>query len=393
MGLSVVLSVPGVLQAQELPQEGVAVTVQGRGAIIAGDRAKAEEDALNDALRNAVERVLGTHISSQTLTENFMLVRDRIYTQANGYISSYDVINTSEEPDMITVTVSAVVKESQLVEDLQAIGILMARKDFPRLLLLIDEQIFLDEGGEQRVPTTVDNAATTTAFMEILQPKGFRFVDPTTVALNTEVNVLSSALSGDLAEAVKIGRAYQAEVIVLGKTVAKLGEIRLQGAEIRAMRFMQVSISARAIRADTGEIIATSQETAGGMGTSPVDGAHRGIQAAMSNLAPRLEEIILERWSQDVTSATVVELHIVNQVSFGDVQRFQQLLSYYVRGVEGVILKNFTEGLTILEVTCEGGAMDLATQLSTKTWEDFRIEVTGLTANQVKVRINPKGIP
>ena len=383
------LLLPGALRAQDVPQEGVTVTVQGRGSIIAGDKVKAEEDAVSDALRNAVERVMGTHVNSSSLTENFMLIQDRIYTRTEGYISSYEVLSTTEDPDMITVQVRAVVKESELVGDLQAIGVLLERMNFPRMLVLIDEQIFADEGGEERVPTTIDNAATATAFMETLQPKGFRFVDPATVAMNTERAVLTSALDGDVASAARIGQAFQAEVVVLGTTIAKRSTNEMQ--QLANMISMQVAISIRVIRADTGEIMTTTQDQEAGVGLSPVDGAHRGIERTMNKLMPRLEERILERWNQEVTSGTTVELHIVNGLDFMNVQRFIRLVPYYVRGAQSVVQKSFAVGLTILEVQFTGSAMDLATELASKEWDEFEIAITEMTANQVKISVTPKG--
>ncbi len=387
--LALGLILPASLFAQDVPQEGRVVTVQGRGAIIAGDKVKARDDAVNDAQRNAVERVMGTHVESSTITKNFMLIQDNIYTKTSGYISNYEVTNETEDPDMITVTVRATVKESELVSDLEAIGVLMSRMNYPRLLVLIDEQIFIDEGGEERVPTTVDNAATTTAFMEMLQAKGFRFVDPMTVAMNTQANMLQSALEGDVAQAVMIGRAHQAEVIVLGTTIAKRGTAAQQ--MLGGMVSMQVSISIRILRSDTGEIMATSMESAAGVGLSAIDGTARAVERAMNKLGPRLEEMILERWNQEVTGSRVIELHIVNQIGFMPLQQFRQLIPFYVRGVQEVTQKSFLEGLAILEVRSEGDAMALATELSAKEWAEFTIEVTGVTANQVRIRVTPKG--
>jgi hypothetical protein len=292
---------------------------------------------------------------------------------------------------MVTVTMRATVKESQLVSDLEAIGVLMARMNYPRLLVLIDEQIFIDEGGEERVPTTIDNAMTTTSFMEMLQPKGFRFVDPQTVAMNTQANVLQSALGGDVAQAVTIGRAHQAEVVVLGTTNSRRGTAAQN--LLGDMISMQASIAIRVLRADTGEIMATSQEIGRHIGASPIDAASGAIRRAMNKLGPRLEEMILEQWNQEVTGARVIELHIVNQIGFMELQQFRQLLPYYVRGVEEVTQKSFLEGLAVLEVRAGTDAMGLATELSSKTWEEFTIEVTGVTANQVRVRVSPKEAP
>ncbi len=373
---------------QQIPQEGKEVVITGIGSIIAGDKAKARDDAVDNALRNAVQQVVGTHVESETLTDNFMLVEDRILTQTTGYISRYEVINEMEESDQITVTVRAVVKESDLVSDLEAIGLLLAQKDYPRLLVLVDEQVFVDEGGEERAPTTIDNQTTATALMELLSPNGFRFVDPAIVRASTESNVLMSALEGNAALAVQIGRDHQAEVVVLGKTVAKRGTAaqRMLG----SMVSMQASVNLQAYRADTGEHIAAAQETQAQLGGGAIDASQRAIRRAMDRLGPRLEEMILEVWRREVTSGQVVELVIINELGFADVRSFVQLLPYYVRGAQDVTRKSYAARLATLELRFRGGGMALADELSSKVWEEFEIEIMDVTANRIRVRVTPK---
>ena len=53
-------------------QDAQTVTATGFGAILAGDVVKATEDGTNDALRKAVEHVVGLIIDSKTITENIM---------------------------------------------------------------------------------------------------------------------------------------------------------------------------------------------------------------------------------------------------------------------------------------------------------------------------------
>ncbi len=390
--LGILLGLVCLISDAALAQEPVAgsrtVEVEGIGSVVAGDKAKAEEDALNDALRSAVETVTGLHVQSETLVENFMVVQDRIYTRARGYISEYEVLDRADEGDLIRVKVRATVKESDLVSDLEAIGIILARKNYPRLLVLLDEQVYVDEGGEQRAPETLDVAATTSALMDALQPKGFRFVDPFTVAMNSQSNAAAAALEGSAAEAINLGRSYQADVIVLGRTVSKKGAIgRYQP---QGMVSMQTVIAIQVLRSDTGEIIARANDSGAQLGASPLQGAQRGIQALMERVAPRLEEQILERWSADITSGTVVELIIVNDLDFAGVQQFIGLLPHYLRGFQDVNMRSFAEGMTTLEVRFTGSATDLASELATKEWDEFTIAVAGVTANRVRIRVTPK---
>ena len=60
------------------------VIANGRGAIINNDLAKAEDDAVASALRNAVEQVIGTMVQSDVLVQNYQTIEDRIYSQSRG---------------------------------------------------------------------------------------------------------------------------------------------------------------------------------------------------------------------------------------------------------------------------------------------------------------------
>ena len=56
------------------------ITATGIASIFAGDQALARDQAIDDALRNAVEQGLGTFVQSSTLVENYQLVSDNILT-------------------------------------------------------------------------------------------------------------------------------------------------------------------------------------------------------------------------------------------------------------------------------------------------------------------------
>ena len=235
----------------------------------------------------------------------------------------------------------------------------------------------------------LDVATTSAALMEALQPKGFRFVDPEVVAVNTQSNVAAAGLGGNTADAVMLGRSYQADVIVLGRTVVKQGTIgRYQP---QGMVSMGAVVTLRVLRADTGEVIARADNSGAQLGPSPLDGGRRAIRYVMERLVPDLETQILDRWSADVAGSTTMELVIVNELEFADVQRFMSLLPYYVRGVEDVTMRNYAEGFATLELRSRGDAMGLAGELAAKEWDEFTISVAGVTANRVRIRVEPKG--
>ncbi len=69
----------------------VTLTVSGQG--------KTQDDAKQNALRNAIEQAFGTFISSNTEILNDELVKDEIVSIANGNIQKFEVISEVEVPE------------------------------------------------------------------------------------------------------------------------------------------------------------------------------------------------------------------------------------------------------------------------------------------------------
>ena len=84
------------------------------------------EDALQDALRNAVSEAIGVSLVSETKVENFMVIQDAIQTRIQGYISSYDIVKEIPFPDRFEITLKARVSLNPIKADIhflaQSIG-------------------------------------------------------------------------------------------------------------------------------------------------------------------------------------------------------------------------------------------------------------------------------
>lgn len=55
-------------------------------------------EATEDAVRNAVEKSAGMFLSSQTIVENYAVVKDVIVSSANAYCYKYDELSSSHDP-------------------------------------------------------------------------------------------------------------------------------------------------------------------------------------------------------------------------------------------------------------------------------------------------------
>lgn len=87
---------------------------EGRASIASGEAAT-REAALSSALRHAVEQVVGLSINTGTYVQNLKQIQDRVFTQAAGYIETYDVVAEERLPGGgYRVTVNATVSQQKL---------------------------------------------------------------------------------------------------------------------------------------------------------------------------------------------------------------------------------------------------------------------------------------
>ena len=359
------------------------VTATGMGSIINGDVAHARDDAIDDALRKGLEQVMGMMVSAETLVENYQLIEDNIFSKTQGYVQNYEVVKEGKRDEMLyEVTVNAVVKMSNLKNDLDAIATLIRRKNTPRMMVLIDETNIGETPGMHLITTDLNTAET--ALMDQFMSKGFRFVDQQTIKANLDQAVASAILRGDAAKAAALGKSHGAEVVVTGKAVAKATETVAFGTKIRSQ---QATVTARAIRTDTGDIIATGSAQGAFPHIDDMTGGARAIQKACQQLADDLMQKILDRWQSDVNVGATLTLKVQGISGFSQLKKFEASLKYYVRGLNTVTRRDYSGQYATFEVEMKGNADDLAGRLDGQNIDGIQVSVVGMSQNSVTVQL------
>lgn len=388
----IIISIIGILAFSLLaqntfmppPGESREVVAKGMGAILAGDEVKAQEDAVSAALRNAVEQVVGMFVESDVLVENYQTMEDRIYTRTAGYVQSYEIISKQKQLDSaVEVTVRAVVKLSDLQSDLSAIGVLISRKGKPRTMVLIDEKNI----SEHYYHVMANMNVTETALMNELMNYGFPFVDPTQSKTVIARDVVSSALQGDASAAASIASRLGAEIILTGTAISKVASGGPSVVRDAGFKSCQANLTLRAIRADDASIIAVASAHDVAAHIDEITGGTMALEKAAKKASQDIKEKILKVWQQDVYSGTQVQLQVLNIVSFTQLNIFKNSLKYYVRGLQGVNQREFGGGTALFDVDIKGNAESLAGELEAKEIEGLKLQVVGLTANRVTVKI------
>ncbi|MCD6166527.1 flagellar assembly protein T N-terminal domain-containing protein [bacterium] len=360
------------------------VTVTGYGNILANDVAHARDDAINDAMRKAVEQVLGTYLSSQTLVENYMLVEDNILTWTRGYIKDYKILSERQAGEnTYEVTLQATISTDDLQTDAESLQNLIARMGNPRLLVMIQERN-IGQSYEQYHYFDVDMTAAETALIDVLMAKGLEFVDPTIIKQKLKKEQALAALAGDTKAAVSLGHDYGAEVVILGKAMAKVAT----GVNLYGMKSCQADVTARAVNTDTGTIIATASAHAAKPHIDELTGGTMAIQAAAKKVANELLEKILRKWRESFYSLNSVQLRLENVQSYDQLNQIKGNLKYLIRGIKNIFERRYQGSIAELDLKITGNAKQLARELSLKDFHPVKFKVLEVTQNAVRVRVS-----
>lgn len=365
------------------PQE---IKAKGYGTIYGGNKTAARDRAIEDAQRKAVEQAMGTMISSETVTENFQLINDRILSLSSGYIEKYRVASEKVVDNEMQVEISALIGIRKLKDSVQAIKSLIRRMDRPKLMVLIAEQSIREEGkqssgkGDSKghvVLSATSLGVTENALIEFFRKKGFDFVDRQSLAGQIEVSD-PFALVNDKARIKKIANLTDAQIVIFGQAQARTAD------KIHGIYSGQATISLRALKTDTGEIIAATNAHAAVPFVDPSTANTKALAEASKKISFKIMDQILEKWQSESSGLRNISL-IIKKVKYSDAKRFRSWLAKHIRGVKEVHQRSVKNQIAQFDLDMKGSAQDLADELSEKKFQKKTIEVLDLSPNKISI--------
>jgi len=381
-----VLGVVFFLTAVSAAAASVSVTAEGVGVIVGDNTANARDQAVQDALRMAVEQAVGTMVSSETLVQNYETLRDEIYARTQGYVQRYDIVDETVVDNLYRVTIEARVAQGRLENDIMALGLLMSRKNMPRVMIMVAEQnigmtYYAFWWGIRT--GAAELTVTENTLMEVLGQKGFQVVDHAvrsgTVAVADPYRITS--LTDDAIR--EIGVLFDAEVVIYGKALAKLAGA-VQGT---SMKSVQADVSLRAVNTGNGRVLASAIHHAAAVHPSEVAAGTKALQQAARAAAEALMAQIVDRWNQDVISGGTVELVISGIRSYSHLVRFKETLQKEIRGIKGVHQRDFKDQHATVDVTTTASTQMLADEIVKQSYGSFAVDVVRISQNRIALEM------
>lgn len=356
----------------------ISVVAEGSGAVEDGDLAKAKDDAITDAKKNAVEQGVGVFVSAKTLGEDYTVVEKTILTRSEGYIASWSVVEGSrkiekfEGSQILTLKIKAKIKLLSLISDLTDIEEVYNVMKRPKVMVLINEK------NMDKKPEGLPASAV--SIMSSLQDMKFDIVDPEVIKQLIKEQATRVAMEReDTKAAAVIAMKKGAQILIIGTANARPVDISdIAGDDVMSASAL---LSARIVYADTGDVLYVTPKSVQGKGISLSDEEEAGTKAledAGSNLlssdSSRFTQQILARWAKESQQGRVFRI-IVNKVKDSEFEAIKSAIAKF-RGFSGFVGDSSYEAKT--------GQIDVK---FTMTLDSFRSSLRKVKVNKKVIEI------
>ena len=109
---------------------------KGRAKIFNNNEGSARDQALRNALRDAVKQGVGVLLDSQTVVKNWAVIRDEVYSSARGFVTKYSVLKDEKQNDVWYIEIDAEVSTADIKDKLADLRILHKKMGNKRLMVI-----------------------------------------------------------------------------------------------------------------------------------------------------------------------------------------------------------------------------------------------------------------
>ncbi len=214
-----------------------AVVGSGQASIFNDDEGSARKQALQNALRNAVEKGVGQLLDAKTEVKNWQVIKDEVYSSSQGYVTTYKTLRDERVGNIWFTEVEAEVATSKLQDKLGELRILHKKMGNKRFMLQ-----YRPESAQAKPEDHPATQAALRGLQTALTDKGFRLFD----AAATPKTAAAAAGRDDALKAAK-----DAQVDILVEVEVATGS----GGGEQLIQAAKVNVSSRIFDVSTGRQI------------------------------------------------------------------------------------------------------------------------------------------
>lgn len=355
----------GVAMADDI----VTVTVQGEGI--------SQDAARNDALRKALEEGGKQEIYSNSQVENFELIRDTIYSRAEGIVTDYKVL---QEGPAIGGTyickIEAKVNKSAIATSWGEVQNVLDQLGRPGVAVCITEKI---DG-------VIDNSSILESKIEEkLIKSGFDVYNRAHLLEKADRESADAASEDDIAKLMAIAKDFGTQIFITG--AANANQAGITEAAGTKLAMYNGDCMVKMYYTDTGKLIASESlpnwrgGARGEYSFSPQAGK-MALSNAGAEIVEKVYETCMRQWATRISAGDMIEMEVAG-LKVGDAIKLKKKLGE-IEGVSNVNYK-MTKGIATYRIKAKMTAETLVEHLVEGEWESL-IEIVDLKMNRIQAK-------
>ena len=365
------------------------VTVTGKSA---GVDLSAQDRAIANALRKAVEQACGTFISAQSQTKDYKLVYDKVFANTVGYVREHRTPSIWTEGKVTYAKLDARVSTRKFEQSWATIAHTVAREGNPRVIIAVTDAdwaratvatappVIEEIPADQRTMTA---GVAQAVLEEFFLSKGLQLMDKATSIKVGKRDIILAGLADDLNALAAAGARYNADVVVFGQASTRRGST-IQIAGHNAYKCI-AALNVRAIRTDSAQLLVSKSF---GPVTETSLNRSAGPESAMKKLAvqaaPSLLATVVEAWRKQVHVTRNTTLH-VRGMDFTAWQTFRTE-AVKLREIKELRLREIVENVANIDVEHNLNTQQLADMLT--KLKKSKLVVTEFSPNRLKLKLS-----
>ena len=360
------------------------VVVIGTGKIYKENSARARKEAIENCLVSAVESVALDLIPPESLNQTFQSFNKALYDQTGKFIQGYKVLAEFKIKNAYRVMVEANVSIAGLTKLMSDARIMSGGKSLPKILVLVSEQNLEDTSPKYwwGKKVVLGEIFSVSAFIETMKSKGLPVLDHASIAQNTSLDDGYDKPDLDKEEAVDLGRNLKADIVIVGKTIIDQAQ-NIMGKNIKSFKGV---VSARAIRTDTGEEVATTTKSAVTSNADETIGVRKALSAAGSLAGETLAGQIIDAWQKKDEKTNIIGIVVEGTDNLANFEKFVGIINK-ISGAKNLQIKELKANETVISVEYKGNAKTLADDLVLKSYGSVGINIYEVSKNHLRVEL------
>lgn len=379
--LSISLMISDTTGAEEIASTRTIVTI-GSSKIYGENLEQARSEAISNSLIYAVAQATAELLPFDSMIRNFQVIDSILLRHTDEVIQDYKVLSTSRSGKLYRVMVQATVLVEKMEEQLSSVGIALLKKAMPKILLVISEQNLTDSlpqywWSEDSAFTTIFSESS---MAETMEGKGFSIIDHDMFFQNIAAQAVSHKPDLSNREAVDLGVHFEADVVIVGKATA-LKTTNIMKENTRSYR---ATMTARALRTDTGEEIGSTNQTFITMSTDELTGGVDALSGTGRLTGAELSKQIATAWQDKYKELVGIEMVVKGTKNLANFVEFRKVINV-TPGVKGIRTLEMTVDQAIIVIVFEGTEKALADALMLNTFSSFGINIYEIAPNHLGI--------